>query len=229
MNQTIRAACLAIGLLPVGIAVANAQPAGNDNPFAGFYLGGVIGYDDNHLDNDATLPSFGLASGRVGGMGGNGIAGGAIVGYNVALSPQWVAGLEGSFRYSDASGSTSTSGATGLSAIDTKARESWGLGGRLGFLPTRNLMVYASGGWTQGRFKTSVDNAAGINIFNDSSTQDAWRVGGGVEAALGGNWTARVDYTYANYSNYDVVLNSTNNIAVKPTSHQISLAVSRYF
>ncbi len=229
MHQTLRTACVAVCLFPLGIAAANAQSAGDANPFTGFYAGGVIGYDNNHLDNDATLPAFGVPNGRVSGMGGDGIAGGAILGYNFALAPRIVAGLEGQFRYSDAGGSTTTPGATGLSDVSTKARDSWGLGARIGFLPTRNTMLYASGGWSNTRFRTSVDDVTGANIYRDSSRDDAWRVGGGVETALGGNWTARLDYTYANYSGYDVPINNTNGIEVKPTSHQVSLAVSRYF
>lgn len=228
MKQTIRAAILAVGLLPAGMAAAHAQ-TGDGTPFTGFYLGGLVGYDDYHLNNDATLPGFGMASGRIDHMGGDGIAGGAIVGYNIALAPRVIAGVEGQFRYSDAGGSTTTPGTTGLSDLQTKARESWGLGGRLGFLPMPNMMLYASGGWTNSRFRTSIDDASGANIFRDSLTRDAWRVGGGVETALGGNWTAHVDYTYSNYSGYDVPVNATNDVLVKPTSHQVSLAVSRYF
>ncbi len=229
MKQTLRTACLAVGLMPVGIAAASAAPDGDDNPFAGFYVGGVIGYDDYHLDNDTVLPDYGLAGGRLAHMGGNGVAGGAIVGYNVAIAPQIIAGIEGQFRYSDAGGGTSIPGAAGLGAVDTKVRESGGVGGRLGFLPMRNVMLYASGGWSQGRFRTIVDDASGANLFRDSTTRNAWRVGGGVETALGGNWTARIDYTYSNYSNYDVPVSTGNDILVKPTSHQVSLAISRYF
>lgn len=229
MNRMLCTACLALGLAPLGIAAANAQPAADANPFAGFYGGAVIGYDNNQLNNEATLPDFGMPSGRIAHMGGDGVMGGANIGYNFVLAPQLIAGIEGQFRYSDAEGRTSTPGATGLSDVNTKARESWGLGGRLGFLPVPNTMVYAAGGWTNSRFRTSVDDASGANIFRDSLHDDAWRVGGGVETALGGQWTARVDYTYSNYSGYEVPLNATNGVHVEPASHQVQVGVSRYF
>ncbi len=229
MHQALRTACAVIGLFPLGIAAANAQPTAEANPFAGFYGGAVIGYDNYRLNNEATLPDFGTPSGKIGHMGGDGVSGGANIGYNFVLAPQLIAGIEGQFRYSDAEGRTSTAGAAGLSDVNSKTRESWGLGARLGFLPMPNTMLYAAGGWTNTRFRTSVDDAAGASLYRGSVRDDAWRVGGGVETALGGKWTARVDYTYSNYSGYEVPVAAANHISVEPASHQVQVGVSRYF
>ncbi len=225
MNKALSTVTVALGVLVAGTAVANAQQSANQNPVSGFYVGGVLGYDNYSLNSSATLPTYGV-SGAINGLGADGVAGGAIVGYNIPLGPQFIAGIEGSFRYSDADVSTTV---TGLGSAGAKARESWGLGARVGFVPVDNVMLYASGGWTQGRFKTEVANAAGTTIYSGKDSQDAWRIGGGVEAALGSQWTARMDYTYANYSNYDIALSNTDSVFIKPTSHQVSLAISRYF
>ena len=63
MKRTLRTACVTLGLVPAGIAAANAQPATDANPFAGFYGGAVIGYDNQRLNNEAALPDFGMPSG----------------------------------------------------------------------------------------------------------------------------------------------------------------------
>ncbi len=234
MNYVLRTACIATGMLAATAGAAFAQSSGDRNPFEGFYVGGMVGYDSFHNDNASDLPGFdGQNGGRLTGLGSDGIAGGVVLGFNVPLGNSFIVGIEGSGRYSDASGKTSISDNTSNSSIEQGSRESWGVVGRAGVLLSRNTMVYASGGWGQTRFNTRFINTptggSPTTVFDDGITRNAWRVGGGIEAALGGGWTGRLDYTYANYSDYDVVLNSTNSFTVKPVAHQLSLGVSYYF
>jgi outer membrane immunogenic protein len=234
MNRFLRTAGLAGVVLAASSGAALAQSSADRNPFTGFYLGGMVGYDSFHNDNRADLPSFdGENGGRLTGLGSDGIAGGIVAGYNIPLGDRFIIGIEGSGRYSDASGHTSVSDTTSDSRIEQGQRWSWGVTGRAGVLVSPRTLLYASGGWGQTRFNTRfINTPAGADpteVFNDGVTRDAWRVGGGIEAALGGGWTGRLDYTYSNYGNYDVVLNPTNGFTVKPVSHQVSVGVSYYF
>jgi outer membrane immunogenic protein len=234
MNNVLRTACIATGVLAATAGVAMAQPDNGQNPFAGFYVGGMVGYDSFHLDNRSDLPGYdGENGGRLTGLGSDGIAGGVVLGYNMPLGRNFILGIEGTGRYSDASGSTSVSDDTSDSTIRHASRGSWGINGRAGVLVSPNTMIYASGGWGQTRFNTRfINTPAGadpVEIFNDGITRDAWRVGGGVEVAMGHGWTGRLDYTYSNYNNFDVVLDPTDSFTVKPVSHQVSVGVSYYF
>jgi opacity protein-like surface antigen len=235
MTRILRASCIATGLVVVSSGAAFAQ-MGTDNPFDGFYVGGMVGYDSMGIDNEPDLPDYiddSEQGDRIAGLGGDGIAGGAVVGFNVPLGDRMILGAEGSFRYSDASGETSLSDDDGSSAVDFNSRESWAIMGRVGFLVSDTTMLYGAGGWGQTNFDTRFTNTPdGGNssvLFDDGVTRDAWRVGGGVETALGSGWTARADYTYSNFNGYDIAVAPGNTFHVDPESHQFSLGVNYYF
>lgn len=234
MNNVLRTTIVAAGALAASATAAVAQPSGDRNPFDGFYVGGMVGYDSLHLNNQSDIPDFDSENGgRITGLGSDGIAAGAALGINVPLGDLFVVGVEGTGRWSDASGNTSVSDNTSDSSIEQGDRWSWGVMGRVGVPISQNTMLYGSGGWGQTRFNTRFINTPSggspTTVFDDGITRDAWRVGGGVEAALGGGWTARLDYTYSNYGNYHVVINPTNRLAVSPVAHQVSVGASHYF
>ncbi|MBI1182165.1 MAG: outer membrane beta-barrel protein [Alphaproteobacteria bacterium] len=235
MTRIFYATCLATGLAAASAGVAVAQPRG-ENPFSGFYIGGEVGYDSYGINNEPYLPDYidqGAEGNRLAGLGGDGIAGGAVLGYNVPLGDALILGAEGSFRYSDASGDTSLSNSSSDSKVDFNSRESWALMGRVGFMISDRTMLYGSGGWGQThfgtRFTNTPDSGDSSILFDHGTTRDAWRVGGGIETALGGNWTARLDYTYSNYSGYDITVAPGDTLHVDPQSHQFTLGVNYYF
>ena len=67
---------------------------------------------------------------------------------------------------------------------------------RGGFLVTPTVLLYATGGLAYGEIKTS--DAIGVvpTVFSTSSTNVGWTVGAGIEGAIGGNWTAKLEYLY---------------------------------
>jgi outer membrane immunogenic protein len=234
MNTILRTTCVAACVLAATAGTAAAQSSGDRNPFAGFYAGAQVGYDSYQLNNRSDLPDFDEENGgRITGLGSDGIAAGLVAGYNFPLGDRFILGIEGSGRWSDASGNTSVSDDLSDTTIEQGNRWSWGIGGRAGFLVTPNAMLYASGGWGQTRFNTRFINTpvggSPTTVFDDGLTRDAWRVGGGVEAALGSGWAARLDYTYSNYNTYSVIIDPANSFVVEPESHQVSVGVSYYF
>ena len=44
-------------------------------------------------------------------------------------------------------------------------------------------------------------HSASRSTFSTDRTQSGWVVGSGVEAALGGNWTGKIEYLYLNLGN----------------------------
>lgn len=68
---------------------------------------------------------------------------------------------------------------------------------RVGFLPSDQLLLYATGGLATGRIEATVDRTAlGQGFISESSTRWGWTAGAGLEYALGGGWSAKADYLY---------------------------------
>jgi len=67
--------------------------------------------------------------------------------------------------------------------------------GRVG-LATGPVLRYFTGGFAYGNVKTTFNdvNAGVSETF--SNTRTGWTLGSGVEAALGGNWTGKIEYLY---------------------------------
>ncbi len=142
-------------------------------PYVGLYGGGGWGRSD--FSPALTTGSFDLSGG---------VAGGTL-GYNYQVG-QAVFGIEGDVGWSNIRGSAPCGGTS------CETRNNW-LGtarGRLGYAADR-FMPYVTGGAAFGDIKTSV---TGVGSAND--TKVGWTLGGGIEAALVGPWTAKIEYLY---------------------------------
>jgi outer membrane immunogenic protein len=84
--------------------------------------------------------------------------------------------------------------------------------GRIGVLPVDRVLLYATGGLAVGEVKSTAGVASTTTIAlsfgtppgptsagalaSASSTQVGWTIGAGIEGAIGGNWTAKLEYLY---------------------------------
>lgn len=127
----------------------------------GFYVGGHVGY------------GWGDASGT----DIDGVVGGAQVGFNVHLSPNWVIGLE-----TDIS-------ASGVKGGGLEQPWIWSGRARLGYAWDRTLL-YATAGVAATRLEAA---GAGTSGFVGGV------YGAGVEWAWSRNWSARVEYLYYDF------------------------------
>jgi outer membrane immunogenic protein len=159
-----------------------AQPYAQIYNWNGFYLGvnGGGGWGDSDSSN-----------------GFKGLVGGTV-GYNYQVS-QAVFGLEGDIDWSDLSRTKN------CAAFSCETRNNWlsTVLGRLGYAFDR-FMPYVTGGVAFGDIKTSV---AGIG--DSSSTRTGWAVGGGLEAAIAGPWTAKVEYLHVDLGSGDSPVGSS--------------------
>jgi outer membrane immunogenic protein len=181
-----------VGILALGVASASAAdlprreampakaPAYVPPPlynWTGFYVGinGGGGFGRSDFSAPFASGSFDTSGGLVGGT----------VGYNWQMDPV-VFGLEGDIDWSNIRGSATCGGTT------CETRNDW-LGtvrGRLGYAFDR-FLPYVTGGAAFGNIKTSI---AGVGDSSDSKV--GWTLGGGLEAAIAGPWTAKVEYLY---------------------------------
>ncbi len=196
-RQTIRKLLLAgVGLSALAVTSAGAADIAPTRPYPmpkapvyvpffswnGFYVGVNAGYafGDSKWTNTATTVStgdFNVNGGMVGGT----------LGYNWQTSSA-VFGLEGDIGWSGAKGSTTTNCPLGCETSSTwfgTAR------GRIGYAFDR-FMPYITGGAAFGDIRTEAGGFTGT-----TKTQFGWVAGVGLEYAFVSNWSAKIEYLYA--------------------------------
>jgi outer membrane immunogenic protein len=76
---------------------------------------------------------------------------------------------------------------------------------RIGFTPLDRWLVYATGGLAYGEITTDASvtvAGAGTSAGSFSQTRLGWAAGAGIEAALGGAWTAKVEYLHLDFGSF---------------------------
>jgi outer membrane immunogenic protein len=182
-----------VGVLALGVASASAAdlvrprampekaPAYMPPPlynWSGFYVGinGGYGFGRSSFSAPFATGSFDNSGGMVGGT----------VGYNYQIN-QVVLGIEGDMDADWAKGSA----ACGIGIVCTTKNDWLGtVRGRLGYAAGR-FMPYITGGAAFGDIKNSITSFGSAN-----ETKVGWTAGGGVEAALHGPWTAKLEYLH---------------------------------
>jgi outer membrane immunogenic protein len=164
---------------------APVTPAYN---WSGFYLGlnGGGGWGHSYWDTSAT------------GMNTSGAVVGGTAGYNWQFGNA-VIGLEGDMDWANLKGgSTTTLCPTGCSTSDTwlstvRGRAGYAFGG---------ILPYITGGLAVGDIR-----AASPGFPGATSTNAGWTVGGGIEFALTGNWTAKAEYLHVDLGRFNCGVN----------------------
>lgn len=185
--------------------------------WSGFYIGANIGYswgrssDTSSLSNGVGTVLFTSA----GSSNLNGVVGGEQVGYNRQMQ-NWVWGLEADIQGTDEHGSRGFTCPTGVCTPPTVTLGIRGLiipgdavpvslnqkiawfgtaRGRAGVLVSPKVLLYATGGLAYGEVSSS-ETIGGPTGLSNSDTRVGYTVGAGIEGAIGGNWTAKLEYLY---------------------------------
>ncbi len=190
------AGCLAIGALvaaqtavaaDLSVAPLYKAPPEPYSPaynWSGFYLGinGGGGWGNSHWQG---IGNVGLSGGLVGGT----------AGYNWQAG-QTVLGLEGDVDWSGLQGTSSSALCPGgtCSTSDTWLST---VRGRLGY-SFDHFLPYVTGGLAVGDIKAAAPASPG-----GSNTNAGWTVGGGVEFALPGNWSAKAEYLHVDLGRFN--------------------------
>jgi len=169
-------------------------PAVGAPVWTGFYVGAVGGYGwgtTRHTNN-----SNGISSGDDSGLKG-GLFGGTY-GYNWQIG-NWVIGLEGDISWSGIKDTYTSSGAfvgfcNALNPCETKLNWLGTDRARLGYAWDRYL-VYATGGVAYGSVYAVINNLPAF-FQAETHTRVGYAAGGGVEAKLTKNWSAKLEYIY---------------------------------
>jgi outer membrane immunogenic protein len=167
--------------------------------WTGFYIGANLGGAWARVTNTdsfavgATTPVNSSSSTL------SGVIGGGQLGYNWQTG-NLVFGLEADIDGSGERGtSTTVIPAFGTDTVSNSVRAFGTARARVGFAADRWLW-YVTGGfaWQTVSFSEAFTPIAGTltGISTGNSTRGGWSVGGGIETALWGNWTGRVEYLY---------------------------------
>jgi outer membrane immunogenic protein len=177
------------------VAVAN---------WTGCYIGAGGGYgmfNQDHRTLDPLGVPFAGQSGTVT-TGGRGWFGTVQAGCDYQFSERWVVGAFGDWDFGSIKGNLSPA-ITGNAAVgEERLKNSWAVGGRVGYLVVPQLLTFISGGYTQARFDgVNFTVPAPGNLSMDAQTYKGWFLGSGVEYAIdmlpGLYW--KTEYRFAQY------------------------------
>jgi len=242
--------------LIVGVAAALAltSPAVADGPYkrppptiaapayapppaptwSGFYLGAGIGAGAVVSDVTADIlgPGEPFTPFSFDGIGGEGVLGTVIVGWDWQIGASTVFGIFADFDFSDISTRFET-----LSVFPTSSHNhnsSWAIGARLGWLANPSTLWYLTAGYTEAQF----DNFNSYPIFADDQRGDqtfsGYFVGAGLDTRLTGNWFLRLEYRYSQFDSEtvfsgnasDSIVGVDSRIDVEPSMHTARLVLT---
>ncbi|MBL8568453.1 MAG: porin family protein [Phreatobacter sp.] len=207
------------------VAAAIVMPAFS---WTGAYVGVQAGYGwgrNSGTACDFTRTFCNPYSGSV-----SGAVFGGHAGYNYQIN-QMVLGLEADLEYNAGrTASTHVMANFGLTLVNRVSGSIQGsLRGRLGVAFDRAL-IYATGGLAFSRNSFDWWVPAGPIIVSYARASVGWTLGAGVEFALTPDWTARLEYRYANFAGTrfsSAVSNS--DVTHKLDTHTVRLGVSYRF
>jgi len=203
--------------LPTKVYTKAPPPVVEVYNWTGFYIGGNIGYswgrssDYSTLTNGAGTVLFANSSSA----NLDGVVGGGQIGYNWQVQ-NWVWGFEADIQGTDEKGTRSFVCPTGVCTptfgvvavfpgppltvgpMDQKIEWFGTVRARGGILVTPKVLLYATGGLAYGDVRTAetISTPAAAGVFATTDTRVGWTAGVGVEGAIGGNWTAKLEYLY---------------------------------
>jgi outer membrane immunogenic protein len=198
---------------------------------------------DNIATNPAWLTPFGytaLANSGNAHVNQSGFIGGGQIGYNYQWGSNVVAGLEADIEGAGIRGTGNYNGraefgpdaalfndtAVGSGTVTASVDWMGTVRGRLGYLFTPTMLVYATGGLAYGGVHasashnlafTDLDTTTGVNNFEPtfgggtsfySSTRVGWTVGGGLEWMFTPNWSVKAEALYYNLGSSTFAANS---------------------
>ncbi|MBU1175927.1 MAG: porin family protein [Alphaproteobacteria bacterium] len=181
--------------------------------WTGFYAGVLGGYGFG----DTTL-----SGGQSAGIPTNGLLGGVTVGGNMQYD-QFVYGVESDLAWNGQSGSATCGAATCGADFDWNGS----LRARAGYA-FDPVLVYATGGLAVAGINTNVAPAPGGTTGTHSATYFGWTVGGGLEAAITEQLSAKTEYAYSHFGDQIAPAGTLASTAttVSPSSHTVKVGLN---
>lgn len=188
--------------------------------WSGLYVGGHAGYGGGSFGPGTNpLPQQGVFFPH----SITGLIGGFQAGYNVQLQNNWLLGVEADISFTSPLDRPKLVPAPFNTTFDYFST----VRGRVGYA-VGTWLPYVTGGLAWGRTRVDLNDPAGDVIGNKSRVHLGWVAGTGLEVALGGNWSGKVEYNYIDlgartYGLGDVPL---PDVAVDPKIHTVKVGLN---
>jgi len=183
--------------------------------WTGCWVSGGVGYgmwnQESHEETNPGLVSLNNTDVTHGGRGWLGRVG---VGCDYQFASSFVIGAFGDYDWANIHGTFDSENF--LLAGNEKLSRQWAAGGRIGYLPSPNLLTFISGGWTEARFdgvtlSSTVGPAVALDTF-PSNDYRGWFIGGGYEyqvpwAGFNGLYW-KTEYRYSNFRTADLAVST---------------------
>lgn len=191
--------------------------------WSGFYLGGHVGYGGGSLGPGTNpLPEQGV----VFPPGITGLIGGYQAGYLWQLPNHVVLGIEADASFTSPLDAPALRPAPFNTTLDYVGT----VRGRAGYA-FGTLLPYVTGGFAWGHSHIDIRDAAGEIVSTPGQDQTGWTAGAGLEFAVSGNWSAKLEYDYIELSRrtYDLSGFGLPPVNVDPSIHLIKLGLNYRF
>jgi outer membrane immunogenic protein len=192
-------------------------PLVNAFSWTGFYAGLNAGGSWGRTRSDFAISGFASTVSAFDSVSPDGGIGGAQLGYNWQLDPNWLIGVEADIQASGEKASGSRFDTVDFEGVTTnyETKIEWfgTVRGRLGYSFDRRILLYATGGLAYGGMSiagTSSTIFRGVTTpFANADVNTGWTVGGGVEAvAWNPRWTWKVEYLYLDFGTINTAVSS---------------------
>lgn len=213
---------IALATASVSAVASPAFAQSANGPFDGFRVGAVAGWD-------GLRPGRGPNSSISNGNGADGFLYGADLGYDRQMG-KLVVGIDGEVDGSTAKATNDPVDVNALGYGRVKTGRDLYIGGRIGYTVAPTTMLYAKAGYTNARLDLTASD--GTTETGDHYNLDGYRLGVGVEQAIGRNAYAKLEYRYSNYGDARLEYAdgaNTNNFDVDTDRHQVVAGVGLRF
>jgi|tagenome__1003787_1003787.scaffolds.fasta_scaffold20950266_2 high affinity Mn2+ porin len=191
--------------------------------WTGFYLGGHVGYGGGSFGPGTNpLPEQGVLFPH----SITGLIGGYQAGYLRQLSRHVVVGIEADASFTSHLDLPALIPAPFHTTIDYVGT----VRGRAGYA-SGTLLGYVTGGFAWGHSHININDAAGAVVSSPGQNQLGWTAGAGVEFAVSGNWSAKLEYDYIDLARrtYDLSGFGLPPVNVDPNIHLVKLGLNYRF
>jgi outer membrane immunogenic protein len=209
----------------LALFVAGGQPAASQDYWSGFSVGIGAGGAAIDVGADAVFMQLGLNGNNAGQSASDTLDFGADetsafgtvqVAFDQKLSSNFLVGAFADFDFGIDHSHTlnGTTLATGLNGVETNSASSfrignsWNVGGRLGYLINEQVLIFATGGYSQ----LQLDGEAGFGIATTDLPDrlHGYFVGGGLDFMVLPNIILRAEYRYTDYEDDDAIRSVVN-------------------
>ncbi|MDG2533260.1 outer membrane beta-barrel protein [Sphingomonas sp. HITSZ_GF] len=155
---------------------------------------------------------------------------GVEAGYDIPIGSRAFVGIEGEATLGTGKVRYDTPDPNDFGYGQVKTGRDLYIGGRVGFMASPSTKIYAKAGYTNAQLKLLASD--GTTELEDRYNLDGWRVGAGVEKAIGSSTYAKLEYRYSNYTDANLQYANgatTNQFNVDTDRHQIVAGVGFRF